>query len=134
MEKERSSKVIAIVALLVGVVGLSLGFAAFSNSLTISSSAKVEPTGETFDVDFSSSSSETLTDAVQGVSTPSTVVATDATINNTGNPTISGLGATFTEPGQSVTYTFYARNTGEYKAYLNSITFKNAQGGSNPRV
>ena len=39
MERDRSGKVIAIVALLVGVVGLTIGFAAFSNTLTIQSSA-----------------------------------------------------------------------------------------------
>ena len=35
MEKDRGTKVIAIVALIVAVVGLSLGFAAFSSTLTI---------------------------------------------------------------------------------------------------
>lgn len=39
--QERSSKVIAIVALCVGVVGLSLGFAAFSAQLTVNSGATV---------------------------------------------------------------------------------------------
>ena len=39
--EERNSKVIAIVALCVGVVGLSLGFAAFSSRLTVSSGATV---------------------------------------------------------------------------------------------
>ena len=36
---------------------------------------------------------------------------------------ISNLSATFTEPGQYVEYTFYARNEGEYTAYLNSINY-----------
>jgi hypothetical protein len=36
--------------------------------------------------------------------------------------TISGLSAEFTGPGESVTYTFYARNTGKFIAYLNSLT------------
>ena len=31
---------------------------------------------------------------------------------------------TFTEPGQSATYTFYAYNAGEYIAYLKSIVFE----------
>ena len=35
MDRDRRARVIAIAALLVGVVGLSLGFAAFSNTLTI---------------------------------------------------------------------------------------------------
>ena len=54
-------------------------------------------------------------------------------INNTSNPTVSGLSATFKEPGQKVTYTFYARNVGEYVAYLNSINFNNVASGSTPK-
>ena len=45
--EERNSKVIAIVALCVGVVGLSLGFAAFSSRLTVSSGATVTVNQET---------------------------------------------------------------------------------------
>ena len=51
MEKDRSTKIIAIAALLIGIVGLSLGFAAFSNTLTISSSAEVTPDQSAFNVD-----------------------------------------------------------------------------------
>ena len=35
MEKDKTGRIIAIVALFVAVVGLSLGFAAFTTSLTI---------------------------------------------------------------------------------------------------
>ena len=49
--------------------------------------------------------------------------ATAGQINNTGDPTISNLKATFTEPGQSATYSFYAYNAGQYIAYLNSVVF-----------
>lgn len=48
--QERSSKVIAIVALCVGVVGLSLGFAAFTANLTVESGATYTPNeAEQFD-------------------------------------------------------------------------------------
>ena len=50
MEKSRTSKIIAVVALVVAVLGLSLGFAAFSNTLTISSSATVSPDSGDFDI------------------------------------------------------------------------------------
>jgi hypothetical protein len=46
-----------------------------------------------------------------------------ATIENGAVPTISGLNAKFTKPGDSVSYVFYVRNEGGYKAYLNSISF-----------
>ena len=127
---ERSSRVIAVVALCVAVVGLTLGFAAFSNSLTISSSASVTPDASTFNVDFSSSNDSVVAGKVSPVTNPDTVVGTEATIDNTNAPTISNLSATFTKPGDSVTYTFYARNAGEYEAFLKSINFNNVASGS----
>ena len=127
MSENKGYKVIAIVALMLGVVGVTLGYAAFTSTLTISSSAEVKPSSANFNVDFSSSSSSVLTAAIQPELTPSTPVegftATDATISNSGDPTITNLHATFTQPGQSVTYRFYSYNAGEYVAYLNKITF-----------
>ena len=46
--KNQKQKLIAIVALCVSVLGLTLGFAAFSNTLTISSSATVTPESSDF--------------------------------------------------------------------------------------
>lgn len=48
MEKDRQVKVLSIIALLVAVVGMSLGFAAFSVTLNISSSATVKPSSDNF--------------------------------------------------------------------------------------
>ena len=48
LEKNRGSRVIAIIALIVAVLGLTIGFAAFSSTLNISSSANVKPNAETF--------------------------------------------------------------------------------------
>ena len=130
MEKDRGSRIIEIVALLVGVVGLSIGFAAFSNTLTISSSAEVTPDQSKFNVDFTSASSgDVSTTPIQpATKNPETLVAANGTIDNSGDPTVTGLHATFTEPGQSVTYNFWAKNIGEYIAYLKSITIANATG------
>ena len=123
--KNKTFKIISIVALLLGVVGVTLGYAAFSSTLKIESSAEVAPNESSFNVDFSSSNSSvvenditpTLSANVTGFS------ATNAEIDNSTDPVISNLHATFTEPGQSATYTFYAYNAGEYLAYLNSIVF-----------
>ena len=113
MEKNRGSKIIAIVALVVAVFGLTLGFAAFSNTLVISSSATVTPSSDTFKVNFSSSDTALETNNITGVATVGTPTVGEAKISGT---TISDLTAGFTEPGQTVTYTFYARNTGDYNA------------------
>ena len=52
MEKNRNAQVIAIVALVVAVLGLSVGFASFSNVLNIQASANVKPDSSTLNVDF----------------------------------------------------------------------------------
>ena len=130
MEKERGSKVIAIIALLIAVVGLSVGFAAYTSSLSISNTSATvgAAAADDFEVIFSTdgTSDDTtianlLDSAVKDpvADGPSAVLADGASMTGT---TISGLSATFTEPGQSVTYTFYAHNTGKFLAYLNSIT------------
>ena len=125
MEYNKTYKIIAVIALILGVVGVTLGYAAFSSTLKIESSAEVVPNGSNFNVDFSSSSSSVVAnDITPQLSANATgFSATDATINNSSDPVISNLHATFTEPGQSVTYTFYAYNAGQYLAYLNSIVF-----------
>ena len=129
--ENRSSKVIAIVGLIAGVVGLSLGFAAFSNTLTIKAAADVTPDRSTFNVDLSwtNTNIESLTAGAHAADVASTTTAENATIANAdiatqpGTASITGLKAHFTEPGQTVTYSFYAANTGKFIAYLNSIAF-----------
>lgn len=131
MEKNRTSKIIAVVALIVAVFGLSLGFAAFSNTLTISSSAYVSPSSENFKVSFSTSSTSVgATGSLTGVPT-GTATAGTATLTGT---TISGIKANLKVPGDTVKYTFYVHNTGEYDAFLNSITHENVSGQNAPKV
>lgn len=141
MEKDRGTKVIAIVALIVAVVGLSLGFAAFSSTLTIEPSAIVIPednmhiifsniNGAPTDTTIPGTMNQAMLDAKTalenaGVTAPNLPAAQNATINNTNKkaPIISNLVATFTAPGQSVEYNFYAYNEMQYQAFLRSITF-----------
>lgn len=125
MENNKTFKIISIVALILGVVGVTLGYAAFSSTLKIESSAEVNPNGSNFNVDFSSSNSSVVDNDITPTFSANVTgfSASDAEIDNSGNPVISNLHATFTEPGQRVTYTFYAYNAGQYLAYLNSIVF-----------
>jgi hypothetical protein len=126
MEKDRSSKIISIMALLIAVLGLTIGFASFSNQLDISTDANVTTDPNEFSVDFSSSSTEIstlLTSSNITLSNNATGNTNKVVIDNSSNsnPKISNLTANFTAPGQSVTYTFYAVNTGLYDAFLKSI-------------
>ena len=131
MEKDRKARFVAIIALLVGVIGLSIGFAALSNTLTISSSAEVTVDSSTFNVDFSSSSSGStastspVTPTLTPSNGPAAFTATNGSINNSGasSAAITNLHVTFTEPGQKATYTFYTKNVGALQAYLTNVTF-----------
>lgn len=134
MEKRRTGQVIAIMALVVGVVGVSIGFSAFSNALKIQSSATVTPDKDTLNVDFSSSDQSVDASAITPTVSAEAVKATNAAIDNTNDPTISNLSATFTEPGQTATYSFYAYNAGELTAYLKSIVYGNATGETANKV
>ena len=132
MEKERSSKIIAIIALCVGVVGLSIGMAAFASNLVIQPSASVSPSSSEFNVVFSNAKKGTESGGATS-STPS-ISQENITLSTTGQEAsasvIRGISATFTGPGQKVTYTFDAENVGKYMAYLNSVTYSNAAGKS----
>ena len=125
MEKNRKIQIIAIVALVIGIVGLSIGFAAFSSVLNIQTSANVKPDSSTLNVDFSSAEDKVEITEIIPTATPDSLVTTNGVIDNSGDPTISNLSATFIEPGQSVVYKFYAYNAGELNAYLKSIVFSN---------
>ena len=98
----KNTKIVAIVAILIAVVGLAVGFAAFSSSLTISSSATVTPSADTFKVVFGE-------EGTVPTSGPYTVIK-DASYD-------------FTAPGQTKSTRYYIYNIGEYTAYLNSVTF-----------
>ena len=134
MEKNKKTQVIAIVALVIGIVGLSIGFAAFSSVLNIQTSADVKPDSSTMNVDFSSAEDKVEIAEITPVATPNTLTTTNGVIDNSGDPTILNLSATFTEPGQSVVYKFYAYNAGELKAYLKSIVFGNVAGQNTTKV
>ncbi len=127
MGENRTYKMVSVIALVLGVVGVTLGYAAFSNTLTISSSAEVTPDESNFNVDFSTANNSVVADPITTTKSPSTPVtgfeATNGVINNASDPTVTNLKATFTAPGQSVTYQFYAYNAGQIVAYLNSLVF-----------
>ena len=125
--KGNKTKVITSLVLVL-VLGLSLGFAAFTNTLRITPQATITPDSATFDIDFSSSN----TGVVAGDITPTLygtgLTAEAAEIDNSTNPTISNLTVNFTKPGQKAEYKFYAYNNGAYLAYLNSVNFLNPEG------
>ena len=123
MEKQRQIKILSIVALVLAISAMTLGFAAFSTTLNISSSASVTPSSADFAVKFSTSQTSLVTDAVAPSSKTTGITTTNGTIVNSVSPTLSNLSASFNSPGQYVEYTVYARNEGAYTAYLNNINY-----------
>jgi len=116
MRSSNGTKLLVVGALLISVVALSIGFAAFTTSLNISSSAEVSPSSSSFNVSLSTSATSVATGSVSATGTGANGANATLTANR-----ISGLKATFTAPGQSVKYNFYAYNAGSFLAYLNSV-------------
>ena len=137
MEKERGTKLIATFALVLAIIGLSVGFAAYSRNLDINTLEGTITTADT-ELDVFFDNNQTKGDELGNVKGTGTAAVTDevgaaianGTLNATpsSNPTISGFVAEFSEKGQEVEYTFYVYNNSPHKAYLESAAFLN--GGS----
>ena len=123
MEKQRQIKILSIVALVLAISAMTLGFAAFSTTLNISSSASVTPNSSNFSVKFSTEQNSLVEGDVEPYVSGSDVVASKGKIVNGASPTLTNLSVSFTKPGQYVTYNIYVRNEGEYTAYLNNVNF-----------
>ena len=141
MEKNRSTKIIAIAALFIAVIGLSIGFAAFSSTLTINSSATVTPEQSQWKVGFVFSTTDSLSTYYNTPAVGSYTIANNVTLgqayvasadvkilnvetsNNSGSALLEDLSAAFTAPGQKVTYKFYVKNESAMPAYLHTVRF-----------
>ena len=110
--QEQNSKTVALVALVISVLGLSIGFAAFSSTLTIKSEATVTPTSENFKVLFGA-----------GSVSPSDKGSVTLSSGAEGTNTIAAITAQLSKPGDSVTMTIPVLNQGAYDAYLRTVTF-----------
>lgn len=109
MEKNKSMKIVAIVALVLSVIGLTVAFAAMSTTLTINGTATMDP--ESWDIHFANLSEANVTLGGEVV-TPPTLTATH----------IGDYDVKLTKPGSSVSYTFDVVNDGSLNAYLDSFT------------
>ena len=121
MEKSRKAKKSVLIVLLLLVVGLTIGFAAFTSQLTISSSASVKGNSTNFKVVFSESNSS--------VTGNTTTMGGNATAAGTFSGTsLTGLKAEFTAPGQTATWELYAYNDGQFDAFLKDVTIGEIKG------
>ena len=111
MEKTRKIKIISLCALLVAVLGLTVAFAALSQTLTIKGSAAVN--AASWDIHFEKTSGKET--EVKGAAT-----FTEPTLSGT---KIENFSATLTKPGDSVTYYFDIVNNGTVDAVVSSYDF-----------
>jgi hypothetical protein len=132
MEKNRQIKMMFIVALVLSVTAMTLGFAAFSTTLSISSSASVTPSSDDFKMTiygYKMSCSPTkgmancLTHSTLSYAITNTLNATPATIDNT-TGVISDIGITIADFVRDTvlsdtSYVFLLKNDGKYNIYLN---------------
>ena len=134
MEKDRRIKILSIVALVLAITGMSLGFAAFSSTLTISSSATVTPNSDEFIIKVyglkesmtyeqlanidASSVSDTMGMGYVYNSTGSTF--TPATIiNDKSSIDIRDISVNFNgDKYANIEYYFFIRNEGQYNATI----------------
>ncbi|MBR2009490.1 MAG: hypothetical protein IJ936_05125 [Peptococcaceae bacterium] len=102
-----------IIALIVLLLALAIGYAAFSDSLTISGTANAKGT---FDMEFTSAKIDTET--AKGIDTANSS-ATISTDKNTVSVTIKDLAY----PGAGTNVTVVAKNNGTVPAKLTGLTF-----------
>ena len=111
MEKTRQIKIISLCALLAAVLGLTVAFAALSQTLTINGSANMD--AASWDIHFEKTIGKET--EVKGAAT-----FTEPTLSGT---TIENFSATLTKPGDSVTYYFDIVNNGTVDAVVSSYDF-----------
>ena len=121
------NKKITVAALIVAVLSLSIGFAAFSNSLNIKSSANVNPSDKDFKIVFSKER-DTFVSGNEIINATGDINENTkkGSINATGD-TLYNLETEFTTPGESVEYSLYIKNIGAYNAVLNKLEIEEAE-------
>lgn len=118
-KRDREFKVVAVIALLIAVVGLSVAYAALSTTLKITGSATVN--SATWQVKFVEGGTwENFGDA-------------SATGPTYGVTTLSNIVVTLVKPGDKAVYEFKVANTGTLPAKLSSSTIGtlSCTGGTN---
>ncbi|MBQ9013001.1 MAG: hypothetical protein IJ094_05480 [Bacilli bacterium] len=113
MEKRRKIKVITIVALVAGLLAITVAFAALSGTLKINGSGKMDPAN--WDIHFKNVRFESKTDNA-------TINSEPTPTNDNKGVTIDNLSVTLKQPGDYVEYTADIENEGDIDAKIDVIT------------
>ena len=115
MEKKRNSQTIIIAILAVAVLFMSVGFAAFAQTLNIQGNVRVEAT--TWSVHWDNSSYSKASGSVD-ILNQSLTAGSSPTLSNTDVT----FGAKLEKPGDYAEFSINAINDGDFDAKLTSIT------------
>lgn len=109
--KNRSFKIVAIAALLVAVIGLSIGYASYTENLKISGTVAARASSNAWDIHFENISAASFTG-----------IANEMVAPNLTSTVISKFEVNFFAPGDGVSYTFDVANKGLLDAELTSLS------------
>ena len=113
---QEKTKNVLLAVLIVGLVSMTVAYAALSTTLTIKSSAKVNNTK--WDIKIDNFTQATAQPNLNGGTSEATVKEG----YTTSGTTISGVEVTFMKPGDQVKFTFNLKNLGDIDAKLNNFT------------
>lgn len=120
MNKEREMKTLVIAALVISVVAIGVGFAAFSTTLQINGTATVNTAGKTWNVLFTNVEKTGLSTENIDATVPS--ISNGTAGENTTNTAIGTITAAFTAPKQKLQYKITVTNSGTYNAKLTAAS------------
>ncbi|MBR7042306.1 MAG: hypothetical protein IKI04_02270 [Bacilli bacterium] len=121
MEKNNNGKVVAIVALVVAVVALSVGFAAFADDLTIAGQATARAGADPFDDPTNGLEYDSTSPKCFYTGDVNETAITGADAGTASGDTWSGIDVPLTSDHHSVTCTATVVNNTSYTAYLTAI-------------
>lgn len=109
MEKNRTTNLLILTALIMAVAGITIGYAALQTTFDIQGTATMQTA--TWDIAFENLSAPVLTGA-----------ASEATAPTLSDTLIGTYSVLVTKPGDSVTYTFDVTNDGDLDAQIGTFT------------
>ena len=132
-QSTRDKRNYVIVGLLLLVLFMTVGFAAFSTSLQINGTANIS-TNWCVGFDNTKTSTYEITKGKSTGTSPSATMEYDGTACSSTYVPIANLGATFYQPGDKVEYTLTIANKGSIDAAIESITVDGASVTSNQTI
>ena len=109
----KKNKILVLVALVVGVIALAIGFAAYGAQLNITDTKAIVDSSSSFNIHFPTS----------GTITPVASTGATGSVATTTGTSITGFNATFTNVNQTVTYSTTITNDAGYIAYLTDVIY-----------